>query len=267
MAHRVLLVDHSRETLDAMGLVLSRARHQCARAQTARDALRLAGEFKPDVAVIDLEVPDTTGPELIRMLLETHNSLRCLLITRFGHEESDAEALRLGASDCLVQPVTPGLLLAAVESVATGNGRNGGEDAALHAECHSVTRWADVIVRSLQAPRDFRTLPEFGRAVGVSSGGFRNWCRTAHLQPRESLKFARVLRAVIRQSTTPAPPEDLLNVVDRRTLAKLLVASGGTTTRLPCNEREFLERQRFIDNQAALTAVKAALVSLRRPGQ
>ncbi|HET9360006.1 MAG TPA: hypothetical protein VFO58_09655 [Vicinamibacterales bacterium] len=76
-----------------------------------------------------------------------------------------------------------------------------------------------------------------------------------------------MFRAVIRQSTTPAPPEDLLNVVDRRTLAELLVASGGTSTRLPGNEHEFLERQRFIDNQAALAAVQAALVSLRNPGQ
>lgn len=265
MAHRILLVDHSRETLDAMGSVLSRARHQVARAQTARDALRLAGEFKPDVALIDLELPDTPGPELIRILRQTHDGLSCVLITRFGHEESDAEALRQGASDCLRQPVTRSLLLAAVESAAGSKGCNGTDHAALHAECHSVTRWADVVVRSLAAPRDFRTLPEFGRAVGVSSGGFRNWCRTAHLSPRQSLKFARVFRAVIRQSTTPAPPEDLLNVVDRRTLAKLLVASGGTPTRLPGNEHEFLERQRFIENQAALAAVQAALVSLRNP--
>ena len=161
--------------------------------------------------------------------------------------------------------MTGSLLLAAVESATTNTG-NGGEVVALYAECHSVTRWADVIVRGLEAPRDFRTIRGFGRAVGVSSGGFRNWCRTAHLRPRESLKFARVLRAVIRQSTTPAPPEDLLNVVDRRTLAKLLVASGGTSTLLPGNEHEFLERQHFIDNQAALAAVQAALVSRRNPG-
>ena len=175
--------------------------------------------------------------------------------------------MRLGAFDCLRQPVTGSLLLAAVESAAGTKGCNGADHAGLQAECHSVTRWADVAVRSLGAPRDFRTLQEFGRAVGVSSGGFRDWCCTAHISARQSLKFARVFRAVIRQSTSSAPPEDLLNVVDRRTLAKLLVASGGTSTRLPVNEHEFLERQRFVDNQAALAAVQAALVSLRNPRQ
>ena len=79
---------------------------------------------------------------------------------------------------------------------------------------------------------------------------------------------ARPRRSVRRdRASVPAPfaVAQELNVVDRRTLAKLLVASGGTSTRLPGNKDEFLKRQQFIDNQAALSAVQAALVSLRSP--
>jgi CheY-like chemotaxis protein len=107
VALRILLVDHSRETLDAMGTILSRARHQVACAQAAREALRVAGEFKPDVAIVDLEVPDMRGPELIGMLRQSRDGLSCLFVSRLGHEEADAEALRLGASDCL-QSRSPG---------------------------------------------------------------------------------------------------------------------------------------------------------------
>jgi DNA-binding response OmpR family regulator len=245
-----------------MQQVFIQAHHQVSVAQTGREALRLAEQFKPAVAFIDLELPDMSGTELIRALRPWRTPISCILVTRFGDHESKAEAILAGAYDCLSTPVTGSVLLSAVDAALTKEQTRTSGDAGVEAEHHSLSRWAAVVVRGVRAPRDFRTLPEFGRAVGVSSGAFRNWCRTANLRGRDSLRFTRVLRAVILQSITKHAPEDLLNIVDRRTLAKLMIAAGGTCSCLPPNVLEFLERQRFIDNPAAIAAVRAALGSM-----
>jgi hypothetical protein len=69
----------------------------------------------------------------------------------------------------------------------------------------------------------------------------------------------RLLRAVIRQQGSSLAAEDLLDIVDRRTLAKLLKLAGGTNTDLPKSVAQFLDRQQIIQSAKAIMAVKAAL--------
>jgi hypothetical protein len=128
-----------------------------------------------------------------------------------------------------------------------------------NADAHSLMRWAEPIVRVIGTQSDPRTLSEWGRCVGVSSGALSNWCRTARLPAHRSLRFARVLRAVVRQQVSGSRPEDLLNIVDRRTLAKLLLASGGQLMQLPPTVEDFLSRQRLIDSAEAVEQVRGAL--------
>ena len=133
-------------------------------------------------------------------------------------------------------------------------------------EAHSLTRWAAVVLRAIDSQTDARTLHEWGRSVGASTGALRNWCRTAGLSARRSLQFARMLRAVVRQAEhhTPMPPEHLLNIVDRRTLVKLLRASGGTQDRLPPSVNDFLERQQLIESPEAVAEIRIGLAALVR---
>ena len=69
----------------------------------------------------------------------------------------------------------------------------------------------------------------------------------------------RILRAVIRQQNSSLAAEDLLDIVDRRTLIKLLKLGGGTSTDLPKGIVQFLERQQIIRNSKAVAAIRAAL--------
>ena len=124
---------------------------------------------------------------------------------------------------------------------------------------HSLCRWADTVVKSVTSPSDLRTLNEWGRFVGVSVGGLRNWCRSANLPARRSLLFARLLRAVIRQRGTEMTPDVLLNVVDRRTLAKLLALAGGPAGQLPHTLEDYLTRQQLIRKPGALATIRLAL--------
>jgi hypothetical protein len=79
---------------------------------------------------------------------------------------------------------------------------------------------------------------------------------------RHSLLFARLLRAIIRRTTSEERAEDLLNVVDKRTLVGLLKLGDTTTdasTTIPSDVGQFLGRQRWILDAVALREVEREL--------
>jgi hypothetical protein len=129
---------------------------------------------------------------------------------------------------------------------------------------HAAARWARAVVQALDAPRDPKTIAAWGRVAGAAPGTLKNWCRTAGFSPRLSLAFARVLRAILWRQKCGRRPEDLLDVVDRRTLAGLLklgVAHDIAPTRLPDTVDEFFLRQQWIVDPVALREVEVELQS------
>jgi hypothetical protein len=147
-------------------------------------------------------------------------------------------------------------LLSGTPSRYEGHGEVGRGDAL---ELHSLVRWTAIVVGTLSSDRDLRTLHEWARAIGASTGAIRNWCLTAHIPARRSLLFARVLRAVVRQRGGTVPPDQLLNVIDRRTLAKILTAAGGARGALPATLDEYLDKQVFVTHKAAVNEVRRLL--------
>ena len=132
------------------------------------------------------------------------------------------------------------------------------------AESHVTTRLIDKLALFIGAPKDEPTLRGFGRIVGISRGGFRNWCRTAKLQPRSVRDFARGLRAIWRHEHDSSPePADLLQIVDNRTLRKFCLKCGGTGDRLPVTVEEYLERQMLIQDRGFVAAVRTAVDSAK----
>lgn len=89
----------------------------------------------------------------------------------------------------------------------------------------------------------------------TSYGTVRNRCRTATLEAKRSLLFARMLRAIWRANGHSVPPQELLNVVDLRTVAKYMKMGGARESdRLPTLE-EFLRHQQIIYNPRAIKEV------------
>ncbi len=127
-------------------------------------------------------------------------------------------------------------------------------------EAHSLARWARALVPIIDSPEDPRTLRQWGRWVAASPGALRTWCRAADIAPRRSLVFGRLLRAVCLSNNGRCKLENLLNVVDRRTLVGLMRFSGFTAAHdFPTSVSAFLERQTLIRDPVALLEVTRAL--------
>jgi DNA-binding NarL/FixJ family response regulator len=90
-----------------------------------RDAVDLARRRRPDVVLMDIQMPDLDGLEATRRIVEEadeENPVAVLMLTTFDLNEYVYEALRAGASGFLLKDVMPEDLIAAVRVVAAGDG-------------------------------------------------------------------------------------------------------------------------------------------------
>jgi hypothetical protein len=127
-------------------------------------------------------------------------------------------------------------------------------------EAHAAARWARILVRIVDAPRDPRTIGMWSRYVYMSPGAVRNWCRIAGVSPRRSLVFARLLRAVVLGQGGRQRPENLLDVVDRRTLIGLFRFAGlNPHGDFPKDVDSYLERQSLVRDSDCLCEISRAL--------
>jgi hypothetical protein len=127
---------------------------------------------------------------------------------------------------------------------------------------HAAERWARAVAAALDSTIDPKTLQAWGRAIGAARGTLRVWCRAARLSAKSSLDFTRLLRAVRCSQGLSWDPNNLLDVVDERTLHRLLQMGGLEAHPLggPAPDCQFfIESQRLVRNPAALRAVLAAL--------
>lgn len=125
---------------------------------------------------------------------------------------------------------------------------------------YAAERWAHAVATVLTSSEDLRTVPNWARKHGVSPGTLREWCRLAGPSAKASLDFARMLRVVLVSQHNVWEPQNALNIAERRTLGRLLAASGLTAhSQSGPNTLQFLTDQRFVSDRACLDAVNELL--------
>ena len=94
-----------------------------AEAGSVRDALVRAAAVRPDVAVIDLLLPDGTGIDLVRRLAAEQPGVRCVVLTSFDDDDAVTAAVEAGAVAFVLKTVR-GIEIVDVIKLVAG-GRNG----------------------------------------------------------------------------------------------------------------------------------------------
>ena len=103
---RILVVDDNEAAANATARLLELRGHTIAVARSGHEAIEKEHEFHPDVAIIDIGLPDIDGYEVARTLRAREDS-SCYLIalTGYGQEEDKEAALRAGFDRHLTKPV------------------------------------------------------------------------------------------------------------------------------------------------------------------
>ena len=89
-------------------------------ARAGPDAVRLAGYRKPDLVLMDVEMPGGDGITATAELTRDGSGPRILILTMFDLDEYVADGLRAGASGFLIKTTPPEQLIAGVKACAAG---------------------------------------------------------------------------------------------------------------------------------------------------
>ncbi|MFF9009756.1 response regulator [Streptomyces goshikiensis] len=89
-------------------------------ASTAEQALARGPALRPDVAVLDIRLPDGDGITVCRELRSRMPDLACLMLTSFDDEDALLDAIMAGAAGYVLKQIKGSDLVSAVRTVATG---------------------------------------------------------------------------------------------------------------------------------------------------
>jgi DNA-binding NarL/FixJ family response regulator len=124
MTVRVLLVDDQALVRAGFRMILGAEDDLSVvgEAEDGDDAVRLARSLRPDVVLMDIQMPRLDGVEATRRIVaEPGTDTRVVILTTFERDDYIFEALRVGASGFLLKNAPPEELLHAVRMVADGN--------------------------------------------------------------------------------------------------------------------------------------------------
>jgi two-component system response regulator DesR len=177
---RVLLADDEnliREALAQM-LDLQDDLEVVAQAATGREAVAAAGVTAPDVAVLDLQMPDLDGIAVARELATTLPSCGCVIVTSHGRPGHLKRALSSGVRGFLPKTTSAATLAEVVRKVHAG-GRHVDPELAAEAigagDSPLTPREADV----LELAADGAPVEEIARRASLAPGTVRNYLSNA----------------------------------------------------------------------------------------
>lgn len=113
---RVLLCEDDDQLARGVSRALRRAGHSVQRAIDVADALAHARAALPDIALVDLSLPDGHGSRIVSRL-RTHPEVGIIIVTAHGDEHSRVAGLRAGADDYVVKPFSVAELLARIDAL------------------------------------------------------------------------------------------------------------------------------------------------------
>ncbi len=113
---RVLVVDDNEDATEMLRAALGDAGHVVAAVGTAADALALTDDFRPDVGILDIGLPDMDGYALAGLLRQSHPEIRLIALTGYGQEADLQAALNAGFDAHCAKPVTTATLLDLIEA-------------------------------------------------------------------------------------------------------------------------------------------------------
>ena len=206
---RVLIADDHRLVRESLVAVLE-AGNCCVvvgQAANGLDALALAAELDPDVAIIDISMPNLGGLEVVRRLRADSPRTRVLVLTMHEEQEYLLQAVRAGAAGFLLKDSPTAELIAAVANVGAGRGHFSPQSSAvLASQLHTPGRSIDDPYRDLTARErevfhlliEGRSTKEIARRLEISTKTAENH-RARVLAKLDARNTADVIRYAVRR--------------------------------------------------------------------
>jgi PAS domain S-box-containing protein len=106
---RVLVADDNKDAADALAMLLELSGHEVRVAHGGRAALSLAQTFRPDVAILDIGMPDLSGYDVAAQLRREPwgGAIVLIALTGWGRDDDRQRATNAGFDQHMTKPVSP----------------------------------------------------------------------------------------------------------------------------------------------------------------
>jgi two-component system KDP operon response regulator KdpE len=214
--HKVLIVDDELHIRRLIHAALARADYAIVEAESAREALELLREERPDIVLLDLGLPDRDGLELVPLVKQQSDTTLIVVSARDATDQKVA-ALDLGADDYLTKPFDTDELLARVRVALRNRMTRDGGMLAVTAGDVTIDLIARTVAKAGQevhlTPKEYAVLAQLARHPGRVIT--HNQIMT-EVWPREvehHVEYLRVLVRTLRQKleTDPQQPQIISN--------------------------------------------------------
>lgn len=104
----ILLVDDEEAVLQSLSIALDWSEYGFAHVRTAhsaKDALHIMKEHPVDLILLDIQMPEMTGLEMLKIIRTKYPETHCVLISAYSKFEYAREALRLNVENYLLKPI------------------------------------------------------------------------------------------------------------------------------------------------------------------
>ena len=113
--NKILIVDDEPAIRRILSALLSERGYETAAAGSGEEAVSIRAGFRPDVALLDINLPGIDGIETLKRLLADDPRLICIMVTAHGSISSAVHAMRIGAFNYLAKPFDNDELLLIIE--------------------------------------------------------------------------------------------------------------------------------------------------------
>jgi two-component system response regulator VicR len=213
VTHKILVVDDEKTLRYFLRLSLEEEGYHVTEAANGENAMKLIAYNSFDVALIDLQLTDMNGLEIVRHLRRTAPQTSVIILTGHASIDSAVEALRQGAHDYLTKPYKTGELLS---SVADGIARQAiVKPAPLQAAQTNILQ-----IRDLQLNRGARQVTRGDENINLTPTEF-DILETLMSQPDMAIDAPSLVKAVRGYEATEADARAIARVHIHRLRHKL----------------------------------------------
>jgi DNA-binding response OmpR family regulator len=176
----IAVIDDDESLRDTIAVLLENEGFQTVLAADGRSGYEMVLRHKPDLAIVDLRLPEMTGVEVCKQLRASNDKTPIIILSAVGEEVDKVLLLEVGADDYVVKPFGTRELLARIRAVLR---RSGGEP-------NKVLSFSDV-----EVDLERRVVTRAGAALNLTRAEY-NLLTYFLNHPDRALSRDRILNAV-----------------------------------------------------------------------